>query len=256
MSTSVSPPRPEAAAFIRASGQNRHRRCQLCQAMCNTHLRATCQQGHIIATCHPAQATIQSPRSNRCLAHPTQPGCCRTGRRAACRKLQASIQYSSSNRCLAQQAQLRLQQTMCSTGRRATCHKLQAHNPVIQQQSLLGTVSPTKPAMSSSAQHINASYMPLPSSQKPLVQPSLLSTKRPTDIQTTSAVSSSVQAMFTLPTAIESCRPYTMQQSRVGTARPMRTLPAFPGNVQYMQMQPAGARSYHPFAGQYFACVR
>ena len=130
------------------------------------------------------------------------------------------------------------------------------HNPVIQQQSLLGTVSPTKPAMSSSAQHINASYMPLPSSQKPLVQPSLLSTKRPTDIQTTSAVSSSVQAMFTLPTAIESCRPYTMQQSRVGTARPMRTLPAFPGNVQYMQMQPAGARSYHPFAGQYFACVR
>ncbi|CAE7786779.1 unnamed protein product [Symbiodinium sp. CCMP2456] len=86
--------------------------------------------------------------------------------------------------------------------------------PVIKQQSLLGTVSPTKTqamsAIESSAQHMHASYMPSPSSQQPLMQPSLLSTKRPTDIQTTSAVSSSVQVMFTLPTAMRSCKPYAM----------------------------------------------
>ena len=128
--------------------------------------------------------------------------------------------------------------------------------PIIKQQSLLGAVSPTEPAISSSAQHMHASYMPTPSSQKPLMQPSLLGTNRTTNIQTTSAVSSSVQAMFTLPAAMGSCKPYTMQQSRAGTARPTQTMPAFSGNVQYMQMQPAGTRSYHPFAGQYYTCVR
>ena len=127
--------------------------------------------------------------------------------------------------------------------------------PIIKQQSLPGAVSLSEPAISSSARHMHASYMPSPSSQKPVMQPSLLGTKRPTDIQMTSAVSSSVQAMFTLPTAMGSCKPYTMQQSRAGTARPTQTMPAFSGNVQYMQMQPAGARSYHPFAGQYYTCV-
>ena len=128
--------------------------------------------------------------------------------------------------------------------------------PIIKQQSLLGAVSLSEPAISSSARHMHASYMPSLSSQKPVMQPSLLGTKRPTDIQTTVAVSSSVQAMFTLPTAMGSCKPYTMQQSRAGTARPTQTMPAFSGNVQYMQMQPAGTRSYHPFAGQYYTCVR
>ena len=136
-----------------------------------------------------------------------------------------------------------------------------SRKPVIKQQSLLGTVSPTKTqamtAIASSSQHMQASYMTSPSSQKALMQPSLLSTRRPADIQTTSAVSSSVQAMFTLPTAMGSGRPCTVQQSRVATARPMQTMSPFPGNVQYVQMQPAGTRGYyHPFAGQYYTCVR
>ena len=120
------------------------------------------------------------------------------------------------------------------------------HKPVIQQQSLFGTVSPTKPAMSSSARHMHASYMPSPSSQKPPMQPSLLSTKRPTYIQTTSAVSSGVQAMFTLPTATRCGKPCTVQQSRVGT------MSTFSGHAQQM---PPATGGYHPFAGQHYVRV-
>ena len=84
------------------------------------------------------------------------------------------------------------------------------------------------------------------------MQPSLLSTIRPTYIQTTSAVSSSAQAMFTLPTATRCREPCTVQQSRVGMARPTQTMSTFSGNVQH---RPPATAGYHPFAGQYYVRV-
>ena len=118
-------------------------------------LQATCQQGHTKATRHPAQATSQSPYSNR-LAHPTQPRFCRTGRRAACRKLQASIQHSSTNRCLAQQAQPRLQQIVHSTGRRPTCCKSQAASPSSNNNRCMAQSAQPRPKQSLRSQAMHS----------------------------------------------------------------------------------------------------
>ena len=125
--------------------------------------------------------------------------------------------------------------------------------PVIQQQSLFGRVGATKtqvaPTISSNVQR--ASYIPSPSSQKPPMQPSLLG--RPTYVHSTSAVPSSAQAMFTLPTATRCHKPCTTQKSLVGTAWPTQTMTMSPFSDIVQHMPPATG-SYHPFAAQY--CVR